>query len=210
MKPMDETQILYSIEDYQKAILKIKRSVFTCRLARVADIEAAKQFISRISKENKTATHNCWAYVLGDHGQIMHSSDAGEPSGTAGKPMLNTLLKNQLTQVVAVVTRHFGGVKLGVRGLMDAYSESVQAALDTKKTIKCVQTALFRVELSYEFNDILLNQVASFLFRIKDSVYKDTVVHLLEIKQSESENAVKLLEGYASMGKLKFERVQGS
>jgi len=208
MEPMDETQILYSIEDYQEATLKIKRSVFTCRLARVADIEAAKQFISRISKENKTATHNCWAYVLGDQGQIMHSSDAGEPSGTAGKPMLNTLLKNQLTQVTAVVTRYFGGVKLGVRGLMDAYSESVQAAIDMKKRLEWVNTVLFRVELPYEFNDILLNQVAPFLFRIKDSAYMDTIVHLFEIRQSESENAAKLLEGYASMGKLKFERAQ--
>lgn len=210
MKAMDEKHKLYSIEDYQESTVKIKRSVFTCRLQRVLDIDSAKQFISRVSKENKTATHNCWAYVLGDNGEIIHSSDAGEPSGTAGKPILNALIKNQLTQVACVVTRYFGGVKLGVRGLMDAYSESVQSAVDTKKTMELVRIENFRVEVPYEFNDILLNQLSPFLFRIKESVYMDTVVHMLEIKQSESQKAIKFMNGYASMGKLKFEQVESS
>jgi len=100
-----------------------------CTLGYVDSLEKAKQFISRISKENKTANHNCWAYILGEKGELFHCSDAGEPSGTAGKPMLNALQSHCMTNIAAVVTRHFGGVKLGVRGLKSLMSLTISCSI---------------------------------------------------------------------------------
>ncbi|WP_033398793.1 IMPACT family protein [Desulfospira joergensenii] len=187
------------------AEIKIRRSVFICSLAHAGTIESAKAFISRISKENKTATHNCWAYIVGDKGEISHSSDAGEPAGTAGKPMLNTLAGHGMTRVAAVVTRHFGGVKLGIRGLIEAYSESVEAALDQGKLVRLVNTRSFRIRLAYDFNDIFLNLITRFEPRIRDTRYSDIVEHDLEVEEIHVPGFELFLTEYRDQGRLKFE-----
>ncbi len=194
----------YSIEHHRTTTIKIKRSIFICILEYVESIESAKKFISRISKENKTATHNCWAYILGEKGNVFHSSDAGEPSGTAGKPMLNTLKSQSMTNIAAVVTRHFGGVKLGIRGLIEAYSLSVKNTIELKKLKKLVQTVSLHVEVSYEFNDTLLNQIKKYLVQIKNTVYTDKIVHTIEIEFINFDRVERLLFEYQSRGKLKF------
>ncbi len=196
----------YSIDKPRVSTLKIRRSVFICTLAPVATVDAAKDFISRVSKENKTATHNCWAYVIGDDGRMCHSSDAGEPTGTAGVPMLTTLQKNRLVHVAAVVTRHFGGIKLGIRGLMAAYSASVQAAIDQKKPVKQLRATAFCVELGYDVNDTLMNLISPYLVRIVDTAYTDRIVHQLDISAADESKAVKVLTQYQSMGKLQFHK----
>src|SRR5687768_10618077 len=117
---MKEEQPFFIIDRDFEAEVKIKNSVFICHLRPAQTVEEAKAFISEISGQYKDATHNCWAYITGKNGDIFHSSDAGEPAGTAGKPILNTLNKYRLTNISAVVTRYYGGVKLGVRGLIDA------------------------------------------------------------------------------------------
>ena len=170
----------YSIKHQRTTDIKIKRSVFICTMEYVESIDKAKEFISRISKENHTATHNCWAYIVGEKGDIFHSSDAGEPSGTAGKPMLNTLQRYGMTNVAAVVTRHFGGVKLGVRGLIDAYCESVSSTIELKKLTKLVKTIKVCIEVSYEFNDTLHNQIQNFIVGIQKTDYSDKIVHIFE------------------------------
>jgi uncharacterized YigZ family protein len=200
---MDE-HYFYSVADQRTTTLKIKRSVFICTLEPVESIEAAKAFISGKAKENKTATHNCWAYILGEKGEVFHCSDGGEPSGTAGKPMLNALQAHCMSNVAAVVTRHFGGVKLGVRGLIDAYSASVETTIQMKKLKRLIQTVGVRVELSYEFNDPLLNQLGGVLVGIKDTVYTDKIVHFMEFEQKEYARAERLLLEYQSRGKLTF------
>ena len=91
--------------------IKIKRSKFIVHLHYAESVKDAKEYISKISTEHKTATHNCWAYIVGEKGETFHNSDAGEPPGTAGKPILNTLKKHNTTNIVAVVTRYFVGVK---------------------------------------------------------------------------------------------------
>ena len=96
----------------------IKKSRFICSIARVTSDEAAQQFINQISTENRKATHNCYAYTVGDRDQIQRESDNGEPSGTAGVPILESLQLAKLHNVVAVVTRYFGGIKLGAGGLV--------------------------------------------------------------------------------------------
>jgi len=194
----------YSIENQRTASIKIKRSVFICTLEYVTTIEQAKKFITRITKENKTATHNCWAYIIGEKGDYFHCSDAGEPSGTAGKPMLNTMLSQGMTQIAAVVTRHFGGVKLGVRGLIEAYGSCVKHTLDLKPLKKLIQSMDIYIEVSYEFNDILMAQIKNDLTSINETTYTDKVAHRVEIELKDHVKVCGLLSQYQSQKKLKF------
>jgi len=111
----------------------IKRSKFTTTLVHAASPEEAKKVISGIKAEFRDANHHCWAYVAGPPGDTAQCglSDDGEPHGTAGKPMLNVLLHCNVGEILAVVTRYFGGIKLGTGGLVRAYAGGVQQALDT-------------------------------------------------------------------------------
>ena len=110
--------------------VEIKKSRFICALARVDSEDAARGFIAERRKEHWSASHNCTAYVLGEDGGVQRSSDDGEPGGTAGVPMLEVLRHRRITDTVAVVTRYFGGTKLGAGGLIRAYGNSVSAAVE--------------------------------------------------------------------------------
>ncbi|ASU82091.1 YigZ family protein [Nocardiopsis gilva YIM 90087] len=110
--------------------LDIRKSRFICAMARVGDEDEARAFIAERRKEHWSANHNCTAYVIGPDGGVQRSSDDGEPSGTAGVPMLEVLRHRELTDTVAVVTRYFGGTKLGAGGLIRAYGNAVSAAVD--------------------------------------------------------------------------------
>ncbi|WUI03261.1 IMPACT family protein [Spirillospora sp. NBC_00431] len=110
--------------------LEIRRSRFVCTLARAAGQDEAIRFLDRHRRAHRDATHNCTAYVVGDHGEITKSSDDGEPAGTAGIPMLEVLVRRGLTGTVAIVTRYFGGVKLGAGGLVRAYGQAVAGTVD--------------------------------------------------------------------------------
>ncbi len=110
--------------------LVIRKSRFICHVHRAGTDNDARAFIAEIKTRHWDANHNCSAYVVGDRGAIQRTSDDGEPSGTAGVPMLNVLLKRELTDTVAVVTRYFGGIKLGAGGLIRAYGQAVSAAID--------------------------------------------------------------------------------
>lgn len=129
--------------------MEIKRSRFITRLRRVADEAAARAVIEERRSTHFDARHHCSAFVLGADGRIARSSDDGEPAGTAGVPMLQVLVKHELTDVVAVVTRYFGGIKLGAGGLVRAYSEAVAQAVDAIGTREVVLARLLTVEASY-------------------------------------------------------------
>ena len=112
------------------AEIEVKRSRFICHVERVATEDEARAVIERIRKQHWDARHNCSAFVLGSDADVQRSNDDGEPSGTAGAPMLEVLRGREVSDVVAVVTRYFGGVLLGAGGLVRAYSDSVRATLD--------------------------------------------------------------------------------
>ena len=121
---------LYTIvRDFQHEIV-IEKSRFICTLKKTATEEEAQDFIKDTKKKYWDATHNCSAYIIGESGMAQRSNDDGEPSGTAGLPMLEVLRKNNLHNVAAVVTRYFGGVKLGAGGLVRAYTSSVASAIE--------------------------------------------------------------------------------
>lgn len=113
-----------------RATLEVKHSVFECRVERVEDEAAARAVIAAARREHHDAGHHCSAFVLGSAAEITRSSDDGEPSGTAGAPILQVLLGADLTDVVAVVSRWFGGTLLGAGGLVRAYSAAARAGLD--------------------------------------------------------------------------------
>ncbi|MFI1450079.1 YigZ family protein [Streptomyces virginiae] len=109
---------------------EINRSRFLCSLAPAATEQEAQDFVARIRKEHPTASHNCFAYVVGADASVQKASDDGEPGGTAGVPMLQMLMRRDIRYAVAVVTRYYGGVKLGAGGLIRAYGGVVGEALD--------------------------------------------------------------------------------
>jgi uncharacterized YigZ family protein len=207
-----EKSVFYSVgrsisDPVRRAEIKIKRSVFVCRLSYVETIEDAKEFISKVSKEYKTATHNCWAYVVGDSGQISHCSDAGEPPGTAGKPMLNTLLSHHMTCTAAVVTRYYGGVKLGVRGLIEAYALAVAEAIAQAPLVRLVKTESFRICLDYSLNDSFLNRISVLKTTISGTDYKERVTHQLVVELSDLSALESMLTQYQRQGLLNYIKI---
>jgi uncharacterized YigZ family protein len=130
--------------------LEIRKSRFICHLGRATTDEEARAFIGDLKKRHWDANHNCSAYILGDRGEIQRSNDDGEPSGTAGVPMLNVLLKRELTDTVAVVTRYFGGVKLGAGGLIRAYGQAVSDAIGAVGIVERQELAQVALVASFE------------------------------------------------------------
>lgn len=134
----------------ERAEIVMKGSRFIASVAPVATKEDALAFIETIRKEFYDATHNCFAYRLGPQGLNFRTSDDGEPSGTAGKPMLFVLQKHEVSDVVAVVTRYFGGTKLGVGPLARAYSDVLGEAMNLVKKREVLLTSALRVFCVYE------------------------------------------------------------
>ncbi|MEC7939556.1 MAG: YigZ family protein [Pseudomonadota bacterium] len=132
---------------------EIKKSIFITHLAHTPSVEAAKQFVEQVKKEHASARHNCWGFVAGrpEDSMLWGFSDDGEPSGTAGKPILAQLSGSGVGELTAVVTRYSGGIKLGTGGLVKAYGGGVQQALKLLQTIKKKITTKLRLELDYGF-----------------------------------------------------------
>ncbi|PWU69312.1 MULTISPECIES: YigZ family protein [Gracilibacillus] len=114
----------------------IQKSRFIGYVKRVETEEAAQQFISQIKKKHHDATHNCSAYMIGEHDQLQKANDDGEPSGTAGVPILEVLKKRQLKDTVVVITRYFGGIKLGAGGLIRAYASTTSLAINSTGVVE--------------------------------------------------------------------------
>ena len=128
---------------------EIKKSRFICHAKRVYSEEEARDFITAIKKEHYKATHNCSAFIVGERSEIKRTSDDGEPSGTAGVPMLGVLENHNLTNVCVVVTRYFGGIKLGAGGLIRAYAGSVALAVKEIGIVEIKEQAGISIQMSY-------------------------------------------------------------
>ncbi len=135
----------------------IRGSRFITTLGRAPDPESARAFVHGVEDEFVDATHNCWAYVAGPPGSTARvgMSDAGEPHGTAGRPMLEMLLHSAVGEVAAVVTRYYGGTKLGRGGLGRAYSGGVKLALESLPTQRRILRRRVRIEVAYAAVDRL-------------------------------------------------------
>ena len=134
--------------------IDIKKSQFICNIARTETKEEAEEFITQIKKEHSSATHNCYAYVLGMDNEVMKQNDNGEPSGTAGEPILNAIQKNNLNNVLIIVTRYFGGILLGAGGLIRAYSNSAIDAINSAGKIIKQPGMEVQVNINYQDNEM--------------------------------------------------------
>ena len=132
-----------------EAEVEAKRSRFLCTLERVESEEAARAVVERLRKQHWDARHHCSAFVLGPDASVQRSSDDGEPSGTAGAPMLEVLRGRGVSDVVAVVTRWFGGTLLGAGGLVRAYGDAVRAGLDSVGVLERRLLACFDLSVSH-------------------------------------------------------------
>ncbi|MDR1721987.1 MAG: YigZ family protein [Methanobrevibacter sp.] len=167
--------------------IKIKKSRFICHLFPVRDISEVKEKILAISTEYKDATHNCTAYIVNG---MEGSNDDGEPGGTAGKPMLNVLRKNDLENILAIVTRYFGGIKLGSGGLVRAYSKSVQ---DTIAVSEMVDLKIYSVyEISFDYNN--LKSAESIIrnngFNVVEKKYDEKITYKIAILKNKDKTSI--------------------
>ena len=166
---------------------EIKKSRFICHVKRVYSEEEARAFIAAIKKEHYKATHNCSAFIIGEKSDIKRTSDDGEPSGTAGVPMLGVLEKHKLTNLCVVVTRYFGGIKLGAGGLIRAYAGSVALAIKEIGLVEIKEQAGLRLKLSYSQYQDFTNFLKAENLTEYDTEFTDTVSTLLFVDKGERE-----------------------
>lgn len=168
-----------------------KKSKFIANLFHVESVEEAENRIKDIKKKYHDARHNCIAYRVAENGQIIEkSSDDGEPSGTAGGPMLNILQKNNLCNLVIVVTRYFGGILLGTGGLVRAYSEVTQQAIEkSTKVIKVIGREMI-IELDYSNLEKFKYYCKNNNINIKKIDYMDNIILKIEMEESVKEKII--------------------
>ncbi len=158
---------------YEKVIEKSK---FIANFKRIEIEKEGRDFIEQIAKAHPFATHNCYAMIADREGKIQRFSDDGEPQGTAGIPILEVLKNKKIYQVVVVVTRYFGGVKLGVGGLVRAYTSTVADALTEDKLCQCIQSQIIEIQnMQYEYFATLKTVLQQENCAICNVLYTDTI-----------------------------------
>ena len=164
-----------------------KKSEFIGRVAYAATKEAAEEFIRSIREREKDATHNCTAYIIGEEGLIQKYDDDGEPQKTAGPPILEVLKRNDLRNVVCVVTRYFGGTLLGAGGLIRAYSSAASDALIDAKIVEMHEAVDITFSYSYTAHGAIENYMREQGYPIIDSAFSDQVQVMTTVYKSGKE-----------------------
>ena len=173
-----------------------KKSRFIATVRLVESEEEALAFIEEMRKKYWNATHNCFAYVIGEHREIVRCSDDGEPSGTAGKPMLDVLLGEELYNTAVVVTRYFGGTLLGTGGLVRAYSKAVQEGLAQSQIIEKQYGIILEIGMDYQGLGKIQYIIGENKIPLLDSQYTDVVTLQVLLPMREKERFVaELVEG---------------
>ena len=184
---------------------EIKRSKFITTIGRASNNEKARNFIKNVSSKYSDASHNCYAFIAGNP----HSSaeiglgDDGEVPGTAGKPMLNVLQHKNIGEIVVVVTRYFGGVKLGPGGLVRAYTSSLQQALDELELKKCVALKSTELVLDFQYENSVRQVLKKAGIEAGDAKYGDSVIFNVEIPVDLYNKLIEDI-GNQTRGKVKF------
>ena len=189
-----------------EAVYEIKRSKFIATVMGEVDGDSAETFVKNIKKKYADATHNCYAYIGDVNGQATRFSDDGEPGGTAGQPILEVLRKKGLVRTAVVVTRYFGGIKLGAGGLVRAYSHTARLALDAAHIITYEQYTELELVCSYsdyqkyqaEFprfgaviDDTQFSDRVTLLFSVKDPIVEDVFARVREISNGGTQPTVR-------------------
>ncbi|MBC2065519.1 YigZ family protein [Listeria welshimeri] len=165
-----------TIQSDGKHEIIIEKSRFICHIMRVTTESEAQTFIQTIKKEHRDATHNCSAYIIGENDQFQKAHDDGEPSGTAGVPMLEVLKKKKLKNIAVVVTRYFGGTKLGAGGLVRAYGSAVSETIQTIGIVECTLATIIKCSFAYSLVGKIENALEQKNYQINDKEFTDKVV----------------------------------
>ncbi|WP_283594854.1 YigZ family protein [Limosilactobacillus galli] len=168
----------------------IKKSRFICSIGRANTEEAAQDFIAQVQTANRKANHNCFAYMIGDKDQVQRESDNGEPSGTAGVPILESLQLAKLHNVVAVVTRYFGGIKLGAGGLIRAYSNVTTNAIHQAGLVQRVLQTAVDITVSYAQHDKLLYFLKEQQVEVGNEAYGVDVTVIIFVDQAACDDLI--------------------
>lgn len=168
-----------------------KKSKFISYIAPVYTEQEAVDFINSIKKKHYDATHNCSAFIVGDQASVQRSSDDGEPSGTAGIPILEVLRKEDLTNTAVVVTRYYGGIMLGAGGLVRAYTQGAADAVKAAGIMRLQPYSVYHATIDYSFLNKIQHEMGKKNYIIADTQYLDTVILKL---LAEPDDAEKLQE----------------
>ena len=165
---------------------EIKKSKFICHVKRVSSEEEARDFINTIKKEHYKATHNCSAFIIGEHSDIKRTSDDGEPSGTAGVPMLGVLENHHITNSCVVVTRYFGGIKLGAGGLIRAYAGRVAQAVREIGLVEIKKQVVLGITLTYSQYQEFANFLKDNQLVEQDPMFTDQVTTTIFVDKEDT------------------------
>ncbi|WP_203363304.1 YigZ family protein [Bacillus sp. REN10] len=177
----------YTVKGYGEHEIVIQKSRFIAYVNRAETEEEAQQFIADIKKQHWNATHNCSAYMIGETNSIQKANDDGEPSGTAGVPMLEVLKKRNLKDTVVVVTRYFGGIKLGTGGLIRAYGKAASDGITATGVVERRLMQIMKTKIDYTWLGKIENELRSSVYAIKDIHYLDTVEIETFVKENEKD-----------------------
>ncbi len=174
-----------TISEPVRAELKEKGSRFIAQAFPANSVESAEEIIARVCKKYFDATHNCYAYVVGcDTKAVSRFNDDGEPSGTAGKPILQAISTRKLTDVVVIVTRYYGGTKLGTGGLIRAYGGVAAQALDQAHIVTQYHTEELTLRYPYTLSNVVAKAVETFQADISSSDYGTDIEQKVKIRKS--------------------------
>lgn len=180
-----------TIIDGKTAEVTEKKSRFIANIFHVENVTEADEKIKQINKKYYDAKHNCYAYIVDG---IEKCSDDGEPSKTAGAPMLDILKKNQFTNVLVIVTRYFGGILLGTGGLVRAYSEATKRAIENSDVVKIVSGERYIIEVSYENVNNVLYWCNKLNIKICENVYETSIKLTIESTKEDKEKLINNVE----------------
>jgi uncharacterized YigZ family protein len=178
----------------------IEKSRFIAYVKPVETKEEADAFIAEIRAQHKQATHNVPAFVIGDQFQLQWASDDGEPQGTSGAPMVQMLVKEGITNVVIVVTRYFGGIKLGTGGLVRAYTSSAKLGLEAAGICEMKEMCVMNYQVDYSFLSKIQNMAQGGLFSIEDLIYEANVTMKIVSEIGDAEEVKTLFTNLTSGG----------
>lgn len=164
-----------TLHEFGRDEFTVEKSVFIGHAKPVETEEEAREFIDEMKYKYKDATHNVWAYTIGETMNIQRYSDDGEPQGTAGIPTLEVIKKEDLRNVVIVVTRYFGGVKLGAGGLVRAYTKGAKIGLEAGKIVEKKPFIEVDISVDYTLLGKIQNELANREYTVKDIEYTDSV-----------------------------------
>jgi uncharacterized YigZ family protein len=168
--------------------IKIIDSRFIVSAFPISVKEEAEDIIKQLRKEFYDANHNCFAYRIGINGEVFRYSDDGEPSGTAGVKIFNAIQSKNLSDILVVVTRYFGGTKLGVGGLSRAYFDSATSVLDMVKIVEKVLMEELIVKFPYDFTSQVMHTISKYEAKVIDTVYEEDVKMMLGVRQAMADN----------------------